>query len=115
MALRLGPAIGVKSTESAIQAATRELREEVGIEVDSNSLMLVEEFICHGEFKKDHATGFEVVLGSEPEVRIDGFEVVEAQFVEFAELCKRRHEFTEPASRYVEWKLQSEASGGARA
>ena len=103
------PGGGVKSTESPIQAATRELLEEVGIEVDSTSLSRVEQFICRSEFKKDHATAFEVNLDTEPNLKIDGFEVVKAKFISLQELIQRRHEFTETVNCYLDWKLaQSE-------
>ena len=98
------PGGGVKKSESAIQAAARELREEVGIDVDSNSLKIVEQFVCHGEFKKDHATAFEITLEDEPTVQVDGLEVVEATFVDFEELLERRHEFTETVNCYLDWK-----------
>ena len=89
------PGGGVKSNESAVQAAARELREEVGIDVESSSLSIVKEFICQGEYKKDHATAFEIVFEAEPNVQVDGLEVVKATFIDFEELLARRHEFTE--------------------
>ena len=98
------PGGGVKSSETAIQAATRELREEVGIVVESSSLSLVDEFICHSEFKKDHATAFEITFDIEPTVQVDGLEVIEAKFIAFDEFLARRHEFTEPANCYLDWK-----------
>ena len=98
------PGGGIKTSESAIQAAARELREEVGIKVESSSLGIVAEFICHSEFKKDHATAFEIVLEAEPEVRVDGLEVVEAKFIDFTELVARRNEFTETVNCYLDWK-----------
>ena len=98
------PGGGVKSNESAIQAAARELSEEVGIEVETSSLSIVKEFVCHAEFKKDHATAFEIVLEAEPKVKVDGLEVVEANFVDFKDLLARRHEFTETVNCYLDWK-----------
>lgn len=98
------PGGGVKTTESAIQAAARELREEVGIKVGGDSLSIVEEFICHSEFKEDHATAFEIVLEAEPKVQVDGREVIEARFIDFKELLARRNEFTEPVNCYLDWK-----------
>ncbi len=100
------PGGGIKSTESPVEAATRELREEVGIRVESTALKVVEQFICHSEFKKDHATAFEVKLESKPDFQIDGFEVVDAQFVDFDKLCSRRNEFTEAVNCYIDWKLR---------
>jgi len=99
------PGGGVKSNESAIQAAVRELREEVGIEVEPSSLSIVKEFICNGEFKKDHATAFEVTFEFEPPFQVDGLEVGEASFIEFEELLARRKEFTEAVNCYLDWKL----------
>lgn len=90
---------------NSLDAAIRELREEVGINVEASSLSIAKQFICHSEFKKDHATAFEIVLQSEPSVRLDGFEVVESEFVDFANLCDRRHEFTEAVNCYIDWKL----------
>ena len=98
------PGGGIKSNESAIQAAARELREEVGINVESSSLSIVKEFICESEFKKDHATAFEITLEAEPDVKVDGLEVVEAAFIDFEELLDRRLEFTETVNRYLDWK-----------
>ena len=98
------PGGGIKSNESAIQAAARELREEVGINVESSSLSIVKEFICESEFKKDHATAFEITLEAEPDVQVDGLEVVEAAFIDFEELLDRRLEFTETVNRYLDWK-----------
>ena len=98
------PGGGIKSNESAIHAAARGLRKDVGINVESSSLSIVKEFICESEFKKDHATAFEITLEAEPDVQVDGLEVVEAAFIDFEELLDRRLEFTETVNRYLDWK-----------
>ena len=104
------PGGGVKPNETPLQAATRELREEVGIDVQPNSLSIVKQFICQSEFKKDHATAFEITLEAEPNVQVDGLEVVEGTFLDFEELLARRSEFTETVNCYLDWKLAELAS-----
>jgi 8-oxo-dGTP pyrophosphatase MutT (NUDIX family) len=75
------PAGGIKRGESPAQAAQRELREEVGIEISSEALRFVREIGTEFEFKRDRCLFFETELAHDPVVRVDGREVEWASFL----------------------------------
>jgi len=69
------PGGGVKAGESLVEAAARELAEEVGIRVPGDTL----KFVAHFQRERDHIDDggyvFECVLEVEPPVRVDRREV----------------------------------------
>jgi len=75
------PSGGVKSREDLRQAAARELREEVGIDLAPGDLAYVAEFLSYEEHKTDRSTVFEATVEVEPEIVPDRREVIGAGFV----------------------------------
>ena len=75
------PAGGVKSSESFIEAGVRELSEEVGIAIIESDLTLYSAYESREEFKRDLTELFEIHLDDEPNVAVDGREVIEARFM----------------------------------
>ena len=80
------PGGGPKRGESWIDAAVRELREEVGIAVPAARLRRVGQLVNRHEHKYDIVEMYEVELDGEPELRIDGRELVWAGFRPASEL-----------------------------
>jgi 8-oxo-dGTP pyrophosphatase MutT (NUDIX family) len=70
------PAGGLERGETPVQAAQRELREEVGIECDASALHYVGEIVDSNGYAEDHAHVFELRCADEPRPRVDGREVV---------------------------------------
>jgi ADP-ribose pyrophosphatase YjhB (NUDIX family) len=68
----------LRSNETARQAAARELREEVGIEVEADRLELVVERTHEWEGKHDHVQIFSLDVPTRPEIEVDHREVIEA-------------------------------------
>jgi ADP-ribose pyrophosphatase YjhB (NUDIX family) len=83
------PCGAIGRSETPIQAAARELFEEVGIEVDEAELVSVGEVVVEFDDAVDHAHFFELRVGGDVGVRIDQREVIWASFVPAAELRDR--------------------------
>jgi 8-oxo-dGTP diphosphatase len=64
--------------ESAVDAAQRELREELGVTAPSQDFSLALELTHEWEGKEDHVSIFSLELKSRPHVLLDYREVVEA-------------------------------------
>jgi len=75
------PAGGLKRGEDHLAAAVRELREEVGIEVRPEELRFAGVILNPSGYAEDHAHFFELRCDGEPVVRVDGREVVWADFL----------------------------------
>jgi len=67
--------------EKPIDAAVRELGEEVAIALYPEQLRLAEQFTINQEFKHDHISFFEINLDQKPQFQVDNREVVHAQFM----------------------------------
>lgn len=78
----------VHSGETALQAALRELREEVGLKVDSSDLKPSLDVKHEWEGKHDHVEIFALESPQRPEVKIDRREVVDAQLFSPEEAMK---------------------------
>ncbi len=63
------------------EAARRELREELGLEVAPDDLVLAREMVVDWDFRREHVRVFELRLHEEPVLRIDNREIVAALFV----------------------------------
>ena len=75
------PAGGLERGERPIDAALRELREEVGIASDANALRYVGEIVDRSRYADDHTHFFELHCAEEPRPVVDAREVVWAGFL----------------------------------
>jgi 8-oxo-dGTP diphosphatase len=74
------PCGGIDRGEAPVEAASRELFEEVGLDFSIEAFNQVFETINQTEFKKDHIFLFEVNLKALPSPQPDGREVIWAGF-----------------------------------
>jgi 8-oxo-dGTP pyrophosphatase MutT (NUDIX family) len=74
------PGGGIARGESAREAASRELREEVGLDVVAASLHEAQALELTWEHRRDHTTIFELTLAQRPTLRLDNREIVAAAF-----------------------------------
>ena len=79
------PAGGLARGESMLDAAVRELYEEVGIRAGAHELAYYGEIVNPSGYAEDHAHIFELRRDEPPEVRVDAREVVWARFMTPAE------------------------------
>ena len=78
----------VRPFETALQAAVRELAEEVGTRVQSNQLQQALEVTHEWEYKTDHVIVFNLELPARPRIQIDHREVVDARWFKPAEALR---------------------------
>jgi len=83
------PAGGLKRGEQPRAAAVRELAEEVGIAADPSELHYHGEIVNPSGYAEDHAHVFELRPASPPAPRVDGREVVWAEFLHPEEALER--------------------------
>ena len=76
------PGGGIRRGEEPREAARRELREELGLQVAPDDLVLAREMVVDWDFRRERVRVFELRLRAEPVLRIDNREVVAARFVE---------------------------------
>jgi 8-oxo-dGTP diphosphatase len=81
----MAPGGGIGAHETPVQAAVREISEELGLQVSPEELhlVLVVEHVWENRHDKVHI--FEVQLPEAPKVEVDNRELVEARFVTPAE------------------------------
>jgi len=70
------PCGGIERGETPREAACRELKEEVGLNLPINAFQRVYETINLTEFKQDHIILYEVRLSTPPRPKPDGREVI---------------------------------------
>ncbi|MEM7232418.1 MAG: NUDIX hydrolase [Planctomycetota bacterium] len=83
------PCGGLKRDEDPLEGAVREVREEVGVELRADQLAFVDDYVSRVEFKTDLSRVYEVRVDPEPEIRIDGREVISGEFVSYEEARRR--------------------------
>jgi len=98
------PGGAVDRGEEVLDAAVRELREEVGISVEAKALRLAKTYIVDDDYHEDHATFFEIELARIPVVAIDRREVVWAEFRTPEEF--KRDSLVTPLRLYLEDRLR---------
>jgi 8-oxo-dGTP diphosphatase len=84
------PGGGIRRGEEPREAARRELREELGLEVAPDDLVLAREMVVDWDFRREHVRVFELRLHREPVLRLDNREIVAARFVEPQALLAER-------------------------
>jgi 8-oxo-dGTP diphosphatase len=70
------PCGGIGRGETPVEAARRELLEEVGLDIPVEEFRLAWQQMNQTEFKQDHIILFEVHLETQPRLKPDGREVV---------------------------------------
>lgn len=75
------PCGGIEKSESPIEAAQRELNEEVGLNLPVSKLKLAAKKIVYSEFKQDHIYLYETHLKRQPDLKLEGYEVVWSKFM----------------------------------
>ena len=76
------PGGGIRGGEEPREAARRELREELGLEVSPGDLVFAREMAVEWDYRQERVRIFEVHLRAEPDLRIDNRDIVAARFVE---------------------------------
>ncbi len=79
------PSGKIDRKEAPVDAAVRELSEEVGIRLAPEQLSLAGRFTIFHEYKHDHISFYEVHLDQKPSFRIDNREVAWARFLPVSE------------------------------
>jgi ADP-ribose pyrophosphatase YjhB (NUDIX family) len=78
----------LKSNENALDAAVRELYEEVNIKLDASQLLFVGKYIGKYKYVADEGHFFEIVMAQMPEVQVDDREVIWARFLSVEDTMK---------------------------
>jgi ADP-ribose pyrophosphatase YjhB (NUDIX family) len=90
----------VKRGELPSEAAVRELREEISLDVNPSQLELQVDLTHDWEGRRDHVVIFDLFLDEAPRVKVDNREVVAAEFVTPEQALERR--LFPPLRRHVE-------------
>jgi 8-oxo-dGTP diphosphatase len=75
------PGGGLGAGEAPRAGACRELAEEVGLEIAPEALTLAHEMTALWDWRRDHVAIFELRLTTPPRLRLDGREIVAAEFM----------------------------------
>jgi len=78
----------IKRGEDSAEAAVRELKEEVGIEVEKSRLKPIGEYTAKHNYARDVGKFFEIEMTELPAVCVDNREVVLAQFMSLDRVLK---------------------------
>lgn len=95
----------LKSGETALEAAVRELTEEIGLRVRPDELVLGREETHQWAGKTDHVVLFDLMVNVDPPLRIDNREVISAGFYTSEEALKLN--LFPPLRRHLEQRAAS--------
>lgn len=97
----------VKASETAKQAALRELKEEIGLEgVSEDQLRPAVDIVHQWEGKTDHVEIFQLDLDTAPTVAVDNREVVDAGFYSPKDALEMW--LFPPIARHIRERLQTD-------
>jgi 8-oxo-dGTP pyrophosphatase MutT (NUDIX family) len=95
----------VRKHERSVDAAARELREELSISVDPRELTLNTDVTHDWEGRRDHVVIFDLDLDAPPQVEVDNREVVAAEFVTKEEALQKN--LFPPLRKHIEQRLKN--------
>ncbi len=98
------PGGAVDRGEAELDAAVRELHEEVGISVAARDLRLAKTYVIDEDHHEDHTSFFEIEMERTPVIAIDRREVIWAEFRAPEEL--KRDSLVTPLRFFLEDRLQ---------
>ena len=75
------PGGNVRVGESAVEAAIRELQEEIGLQVELSQLTVALDRTHEWQGRSDHVVIFQLELDEEPKIQVDHREVVSAEWL----------------------------------
>ena len=75
------PGGNLRPGEAAIDAAVRELKEEINLDVRRDELTVALDHVHQWEGRRDHVVIFEIDLEDEPTISVDNREVVSAEWL----------------------------------
>jgi 8-oxo-dGTP pyrophosphatase MutT (NUDIX family) len=74
------PGGAIEASESSIEAAIRECREEIEIKIDQTDLIFIRDIVYNFRYRKDRVSLFEWHPKSRPYIKIDNREIIEASW-----------------------------------
>jgi len=104
------PSGGVKGKERPLEAAQRELSEEVGLEATPGQFAIAFEVQVDHDNMRDRVTTFEVHLDAQPSLVIDRREVIAARFVSVADALEL--DLATVVREYLSRKVRSLSTAG---
>ncbi len=102
------PGGGARWREAPALAAARELREETGIVIDPESLLLADITTYAGRYGRRTTYLYEVRLPHAPQIRVNGWEITGGSLFDAREACAIGH--SAGLSRYIESALARHAA-----
>ena len=79
------PCGGINRGEEPIEAAVREVKEEVGINLEAQQVNFIKVILNTTEYKKDYIHLFDYRMKSFPRVKIDDREVVDYKWIKVSD------------------------------
>jgi 8-oxo-dGTP diphosphatase len=77
------PGGSVEKGESPLNAVVRECEEEIGLQINANEVVLVQESTLRFRFRSDKVSIFEWHALDRPNIKLDFREIIEAKWLDF--------------------------------